>query len=230
MPTFRLTRISNPGLLEKVAPDCLQSFLEPMREYLEGRGFIWPSGANDQVGYENLGRLLHFPKEGLPPEMVIPLVLVDEMSADLQMDRLLMTAVQRRIKLSLPDNDSPADVAVQVWLQAPRLLEELRAENFTIRQKNFCCFGGRSAEPRAFPAVSDSVLRALEHDLDDGFEEYQRGRGCRVFIFDHGRKVWILARSFEPAGSCVWHVVGLQRSVREWAIRQGWGGRPVQQE
>jgi hypothetical protein len=30
-----------------------------------------------------------------------------------------------------------------------------------------------------------------------------------------------------PAGSCVWHVVGLQRSVREWAIRQGWGGRPV---
>ncbi len=30
-----------------------------------------------------------------------------------------------------------------------------------------------------------------------------------------------------PAGSCVWHVVGLQRSVREWAIRQGWRGRPV---
>jgi hypothetical protein len=33
-----------------------------------------------------------------------------------------------------------------------------------------------------------------------------------------------------PAGSCVGHVVGLQRSVREWAIRQGWGGRPVRQE
>ena len=30
-----------------------------------------------------------------------------------------------------------------------------------------------------------------------------------------------------PAGSCVWHVVGLHRSVREWAMRQGWGGRPV---
>ncbi len=33
-----------------------------------------------------------------------------------------------------------------------------------------------------------------------------------------------------PAGSCVWHVVGLQRSVREWALRQGWNGRPVRQE
>jgi hypothetical protein len=27
-----------------------------------------------------------------------------------------------------------------------------------------------------------------------------------------------------------WHVVGLQRSVREWAMRQGWGGRPVRVE
>jgi hypothetical protein len=33
-----------------------------------------------------------------------------------------------------------------------------------------------------------------------------------------------------PAGSCVWHVVGLQCSIREWAMRQGWGGRPVRVE
>jgi hypothetical protein len=30
-----------------------------------------------------------------------------------------------------------------------------------------------------------------------------------------------------PAGSCVWHVVGCELSMREWAARQGWGGRPV---
>lgn len=29
------------------------------------------------------------------------------------------------------------------------------------------------------------------------------------------------------AGSCIWHVVGLECSVREWAMRQGWGGRSV---
>lgn len=32
-----------------------------------------------------------------------------------------------------------------------------------------------------------------------------------------------------PAGSCVWFVVGLEMSVREWAARRGWGGRPVPQ-
>ena len=29
------------------------------------------------------------------------------------------------------------------------------------------------------------------------------------------------------AGSCAWHVVGRECSVREWAMRQGWGGRLV---
>jgi hypothetical protein len=29
------------------------------------------------------------------------------------------------------------------------------------------------------------------------------------------------------SGSRVWHAIALQRSVREWAMRQGWGGRPV---
>jgi hypothetical protein len=33
-----------------------------------------------------------------------------------------------------------------------------------------------------------------------------------------------------PAGLSVWHMIGLQRSVRAGAIRQGWGGRPVRQE
>jgi hypothetical protein len=33
-----------------------------------------------------------------------------------------------------------------------------------------------------------------------------------------------------PAGSCVWHVAGCGYSIREWAIRRGWSGRPVRQE
>ena len=33
-----------------------------------------------------------------------------------------------------------------------------------------------------------------------------------------------------PAGSCVWHVLGCGCSIRQWAVRQGWNGRPVRQE
>ena len=33
-----------------------------------------------------------------------------------------------------------------------------------------------------------------------------------------------------PAGSCLWHVLGWQRSLKEWAQGQGWSGRRVSQE
>lgn len=28
-------------------------------------------------------------------------------------------------------------------------------------------------------------------------------------------------------GSCAWHVLGCEASVREWALRQGWSGKPL---
>jgi hypothetical protein len=33
-----------------------------------------------------------------------------------------------------------------------------------------------------------------------------------------------------PAGSCLWHVAGWERSLKEWAQEQGWSGRRVSQE
>jgi hypothetical protein len=33
-----------------------------------------------------------------------------------------------------------------------------------------------------------------------------------------------------PGGSCLWHVLGCGCSIREWARRRAWGGRPVRQE
>lgn len=48
------------------------------------------------------------------------------------------------------------------------------------------------------------------------------------------KKVWealtLLGGIASPAGSCVWHVIGCEWSLREWALREGWGGRPLAQE
>jgi hypothetical protein len=33
-----------------------------------------------------------------------------------------------------------------------------------------------------------------------------------------------------PAGSCLWHVVGCERTIKQWALEQGWCGRRVSQE
>jgi hypothetical protein len=33
-----------------------------------------------------------------------------------------------------------------------------------------------------------------------------------------------------PAGSCLWHVIGWEQSIKEWALHQGWSGRRISQE
>jgi hypothetical protein len=33
-----------------------------------------------------------------------------------------------------------------------------------------------------------------------------------------------------PAGSCVWHVIGWECTLKAWAVEQGWNGRRVSQE
>ncbi len=48
------------------------------------------------------------------------------------------------------------------------------------------------------------------------------------------RRVWaalkVLGGPASPAGACVWHVVGCGWTLKEWAQRAGWSGRPVTPE
>jgi hypothetical protein len=75
------------------------------------------------------------------------------------------------------------------------------------------------------PLRAIPVLRVPGTGREPELNERQLDARRRVY-----QSLQALGGLSSPAGSCVWHVVGLQRSVREWAIRQGWGGRPVRQE
>ena len=41
------------------------------------------------------------------------------------------------------------------------------------------------------------------------------------------RAMDVLGGNDTAAGSCMWHVVGCECSIREWAARQGWAGRTM---
>lgn len=54
-----------------------------------------------------------------------------------------------------------------------------------------------------------------------------RVEAARVAVWRAIRAVGGIA---SPGGSCLWHVVGWERSLKEWAQEQGWAGRRVSQE
>jgi hypothetical protein len=65
---------------------------------------------------------------------------------------------------------------------------------------------------------------ARPHGVDDVGWRIEK---AREFVWHTIRAVGGLG---SPGGSCLWHVVGWGRSLKEWALDQGWSGRRVSQE
>jgi hypothetical protein len=74
----------------------------------------------------------------------------------------------------------------------------------------------------ALDGIATSQLVRLSGATADGMTSRQIDARRRV-----AEALDALGGHGSPAGSCVWAVVGLEFSVREWAMRQGWSGRPV---
>lgn len=87
-----------------------------------------------------------------------------------------------------------------------------------------------------FETAQLDPLRAL--DLSQirlgGDRSRSGGEGPALRIEAARNAVWRAIQAIggiaSPAGSCVWHVVGWERSLKSWAFEQGWNGRRVSQE
>ena len=71
-------------------------------------------------------------------------------------------------------------------------------------------------------SIRVSALIRVSGGSDDGPTEYQAAARRRV-----AEALSLFGGTDTACGSCLWHVVGLEGSVREWAGRQGWCGRPI---
>lgn len=71
-------------------------------------------------------------------------------------------------------------------------------------------------------SIRVSALVRVSGGGDDGPTERQSAARHRV-----ADALAMFGGADTACGSCLWHVVGMECSVREWAGRQGWGGRPI---
>jgi hypothetical protein len=198
MVAFNLRKFTNPDLLKTIAPGRLIAFLSPWREYLAKRGLPLSGNGRSEIDCDALAHILMDPDASVPKDMVDALYYVHETASDEDMDALLDLAKTRTVEIEHDPQTTVADVAIQMWLAAPDILREHHAEAIAFRQKNFLYYRGAHGDKRAFPKVDDDLRRQLEMALDDWFDDHKRGRGCRVFFFPHGKKVWILVRHGQP--------------------------------
>ena len=199
MATFRLRRFSNPEILRAIAPTRLLAFLEPHRDCFADCRLILPRAPTaGTIDYEGLVNLFMSPEAGLPKDLLDALFLVDEMATPWGMDALLQAAREARLPLEESADDTPADVAVEVWLRDPNLLEREHAGQSLSRPRCFECYQTHRQPVPPFVLPTANAQRCLEHDLDEWSAQSKRGRGTRVFVYPREDEVWFLVRHGEP--------------------------------
>jgi hypothetical protein len=91
-------------------------------------------------------------------------------------------------------------------------------------------FRARFAQAQLDPlrAVDLRVLRVAEPSL----RREGAAPGARIEAARRGvwRAIQAVGGIASPAGSCLWHVVGWECTLKEWALEQGWSGRRVSPE
>jgi len=161
--------------------------------------FELPTGADiENLDYQMLVQVLMTPDESIPKDLVEALYLIHGMSTAEVMDELLKDAEIEGIEIADNPENTPTDVAIQVFLQNRRYLESKHSEQFLTNARTFQYYQTADSTNADFAYPDDELIHALESDLDEWFVEHKRGRGSRVFHYIREDGVWFLVRHGEP--------------------------------
>jgi hypothetical protein len=125
------------------------------------------------------------------------------------------------------DNDQVADAAGAIG-------QPWRVEGLLARLERHGDIGPRERMAgeefgRLFQLAALDPLRAA----DMGQRVQAQTGGPHNSAWAHGKlnlALDALGGLHSPCGTCAWFILGLELSMRDWALREGWGGRPIRPE
>jgi hypothetical protein len=198
MASFKLRHFANAETLRAVRPQFLMALLGRHADYFAERGVNFGAFNGAGPDYEAIAGVLMAPEQ--PPSTLIDdLYYVDEMATPPGMDALLEAAEAAKVELDLDDEPTPADVAVQVRLRAPALLEQKHAEQVLLdRKRTFVYFQAKDGADTRYHAPGAKRVRAFEDTMGVRLDLMKRGRTCKLFVFPRTDGVWFLVRRGDP--------------------------------
>lgn len=197
MANYSINHILRPGVLERINPELLLSFLVRHEEALNSSGITLPQEATQEsIPY---GALLDFFSNLQPdsnPGLADALFYVNEISANDGFDKLLEACEAHGVEVA--EESTPEDLAIQLWLHDPAVLERLHSEALVYSCQRFDFYRPDEAPENAFTMPVQSTLDQIASDLDDWFDRKKRGRGSRVFCYENDGLFRFLVLHGEP--------------------------------
>ena len=185
MSVLSLRRFARAERLKSISTYHLVALLRPHAEFLARRGVALPA-EGESFDYDALAVVLASPAADTPEALAEALFLIDDVAHGPAAEMLLGDVERHGLHLNGNGEHSPADIAVQVYLQDPAVLRRRQGLLVLDRARTFESF---QANADAIPPVASptaETLRAMEADLDAWFESRKKGRGARVLCTESG--------------------------------------------
>ena len=147
MASFNPRVFTSPARLKEIHPDHLLRFLSQWDSYFAERGLDLASVDSSEIPYDQIAAILMNPGTGVSDGMVNALYYVHETDRKEPMDELIERAAAAGLDIEHDEKSTPADVAVQIWLAQPDLLERQHAETVAFNRSNFTYFAWKSIKP-----------------------------------------------------------------------------------
>jgi hypothetical protein len=195
MVRFNPKSFAQPDLLKTIQPRNLIRLLEPSRVFLEDRGLSLPRDEASEIDYLRLSGILAQPDEWMDSQVVEGLHVIGNLGVDGNFDQLLDIARLNFIEVDM--EATAADLATQIWIEAPQALVLKEREAGSHRRRKFESFRARNPEEVLPPEQLPIEFNELEADLEGWFTAKKRGIGCRVIRTDQPGEIRFLVQHGE---------------------------------
>ena len=195
MVRFNPKSFAQPDLLKTIQPRNLIRLLEPCRAFLEDRGLSLPRDEASEIDYLMLSGILAQPDEWMDSQVVEGLHVIGNLGVDGNFDQLLDIARLNFIEVDM--ESTAADLATQIWIEAPQALVLKEREAGSHRRRKFESFRARNPEEVLPPEQLPIQFDELEADLEGWFMAKKRGIGCRVIRTDQPGEIRFLVQHGE---------------------------------
>lgn len=150
--------------------------------------------------------------EDLPPDLTEAIYEIEAMANEEGQDRLEKTIAGAGTKITIEEESTCAEIALQVWMGNRRLFARAYQESQFARVSSFDYFGcGNSPQPPWTGIPDRTILSQMESNLDAWFKAHNRGeRTTRIVAVLIGAEIWFQichgstytrVRTTEPGGN-----------------------------
>lgn len=173
-----MKRFTKPHFLKQIGRELLGQFWGRFEPELMARNIPRPGPELDDAAYfERVAQIAMRP-EGLPDNLVEAAHAIEAMANEEGQERLERAVAEGELHHLLDGDNSPADLAMKVWLADPVLLAEKCNELRLARLTGFDYFGSKAPVDRSgsFAAPDAATMERLTRDLEEAFQKRNRGQ------------------------------------------------------